>query len=60
MTSPARALIDTLSMGCKSCALSRWSGQKQTLWCEWHDKPAKYKCGQFCYEPGTDEGGRTR
>lgn len=54
--SRARDLIATLNMGCKSCALSRWNGVKQLLWCEWNDKPAKYKCGHFSYEPGTDEG----
>ena len=56
MTSPARALINTLTLCCKSCVLSYWHGAKQALWCQWHDKAAKYKCGHFAYEPGTDEG----
>ena len=53
--SPARALIESMNMTCKSCALSYWHGREQALYCEWFEKPARYKCGNFRYEPGTDE-----
>jgi hypothetical protein len=47
-----RNILDT-SWTCGSCHYSRW--QKDALYCDFWQSAADRPCGQFVYEPGTDE-----